>query len=608
MIPKLKRQEIVFQARRLLSEKPTLTYADLADQLQVSPATICRLLKNGPVLKTRNSGKKPSFILTPEEAAGLRQWHLKKDSFQEAVLCFKDDAQCCRLETKRQIEALLDRAAAKKRIVTWPLSMVKQGRATKEERAAYRGANHAEKNEFTVHRGMFTIEPGSMEKIPMAPNHIWESDDMSTNEPFRFRNPTTGLWDVGRQTLFTMDVFAARWLHVTAIGRERQAYRVEDIADHIRESVANHGLPLIWRIEKSVWDNNFIWGFPVTPELRWGGLNEIIQIDDCYKSRHKGLIESSFDHLQTLGAGQSLGVGRKRGEFERATKIWLKASGKGDQAACEKFWEMQEYLQATLADMAKFNARPKNRHAFGRSAVVADDLYFAAQKRECPAADLWRFCPVKKLATVRHGKIIVGDQRYPNDFEFRVAGVRADINLEYGYRVLIAFHPGRIDEGCHVFNAEVGSRNRFNFEFGEKIMLAHQSEDAPQSTYTRADLAAIAKRKPTANVRREHGALLDNTGRTATVSVSQDSFGNRQEIARGGDNHFHRGSADDSGLTGNSRETEPMIACRGVATPAVDLPDRRQAEADIDIADLERREAAAIAQARLRGELIHSEP
>ena len=107
-------------------------------------------------------------------------------------------------------------------------------------------------------------------RLLMAPNSIWESDDMSLNEPFRYRDLETGEIQAGRQTLCTLDVYSAAWLGAQPLGRVRDAYRVEDIADHMRECVLQHGMPLIWRLERGVWENNFIDGIEIEGrEKRW---------------------------------------------------------------------------------------------------------------------------------------------------------------------------------------------------------------------------------------------------------------------------------------------------------------------------------------------------
>lgn len=109
---------------------------------------------------------------------------------------------------------------------------------------------------------------------------------------------------------------------------------------------------------------------------------------------------------------------------------------------------------------------------------------------------------------------------YPTPFRFRVNGVDTDLHLDHGYAVLIAFHPGRPEEGCAVFNAELGSRNRDNLRKGEFILQAPLAEWVAQIDLSgRADFAP--RRKANAAVNRAFRAI----GQATRVAHSQDSHG-----------------------------------------------------------------------------------
>jgi len=72
-------------------------------------------------------------------------------------------------------------------------------------------------------------------------------------------------------------------------------------------------------------------------------------------------------------------------------------------------------------------------------------------RRDCPAAELWRFCPQKKLATVRNGAVEVTETvHYRKTFRFAVNGIVDGLYLPHGLRVAIAFHPGHPERGVHV--------------------------------------------------------------------------------------------------------------------------------------------------------------
>jgi len=106
---------------------------------------------------------------------------------------------------------------------------------------------------------------------------------------------------------------------------------------------------------------------------------------------------------------------------------------------------------------------------------------------ECPASELWRFSPIKAdrhHSRRRRSKSQSITIRVP--FRFRVNGVDPQIYFERGYQVLIAFHPGRPEEGCHVFNAERGARNRDGLRFG--------GEDDPRALRRRMRRNSISVR------------------------------------------------------------------------------------------------------------------
>lgn len=538
-----RREQIVLQLIDLIGtdEKPgKYSQNQAAKILGESPAVLSRwrraYLARGVAglvpQQSENCGRKPKFKLNADEQNALRHCRLRKDSLQTALEDFAEDPDC-RPETRALISGEMDRAARERRLPSWPLSLQRAGYVSDDQKAHFRGAKHAQEFEIVERRGMWWIDEKGNE-LPIVGNTLWESDDMSWNEPFRYQDPEKQATQVGRQSLATMTVFAAAWLGVSPLGRERDAYRLEDIADHLLDVVNAHGLPLIWRFERGPWENSVIDGIKLGDGTRWGGLDHLFRVVHVFKSRSKGLIESSFDLLQSLTAhgpsrtGDTLSIGRNRGEFERATKFFL-AAGRGDAGAASHFWEIAAAADGIAAAMLRFNERPKVRRAFGRAAVVPNDLQRTAERRECPVDELWRFCPVKKMATVRGGAVETSVPHYPFPFRFRVNGVDPQIYLERGYSVLIAFHPGRPEEGCHVFNAEAGSRNRDGLKFAEKLMMAPFAEDAPQLNLRPDEYQFVARKNANAAVRSEFRAIVGAGVRGARVSTARDGYGNSAE-------------------------------------------------------------------------------
>lgn len=479
----------------------------------------------------RNNGARVKFALTPAETRALRFLALKKGSIPVAIEWFVKDAGCSH-ETRELILSELDRASRLRIQPNWPDSIRRAARPTVEEEAAFRGRKALMEVELVDRRSLEWIDEDGR-KRQMQPNTVWESDDMSINEPFTWLEcgrDGERIHRVGRQTLCTLDVFSANWLGVSPIGRERDAYRAEDIADHMRDCVSAHGLPLVWRLERGPWENTFIDGVLIGRdsegrEIRWGGLDPLIHIDRAWKSRQKGTIESRFNFLQTLLAHESTSIGRVRGEFERQTKLYLAAS-KGDAKAWEQFWSMNECAEATAVAMREANHRPMKRRAHGKGMVIAADLYRPAERRDCPSDQWWRFLPEKRLATVRQGHIECSVRHYPLNFRFRVNGTERDLYLEHGFPVLIAFHPGHPENGCCVFNAAEGVRNRNGWAFGELLTIAPLAENAPQVNLSMKERPLHARRQANATMRSEFRAIMGTGVPNVSKGTARDGWGN----------------------------------------------------------------------------------
>jgi|GEM_PF-1941124 len=483
-----------------------------------------------------NNARPVKYELTRDEKLCLRKHHLERGSLPLAVEWFAKDKRCLPA-TRALILDTMDAAARAGDIPYWPDSIRRAGHVTEEEKAAFRGRKAMQKFETCDRRGLIWIgEDGSQN--PLLPGTLFESDDMSSNEPFGYTDLETGGKQLGRQMLFSQDNYSAAWLGFTPVGRVRDAYRVEDIADHMLAIVEAHGLPGAWRLERGIWQNTFIDGLDVSEltgrkDETWGGLGALFTLIRAWKSKQKGGIESAFNFLQNLVSHESLSIGRERGEFEAATRDYLRAQG-GNAGAAEKFWDIADCADAYVRACDYFNNRPKKRRAHGKKAVVANDLFRNAVRRDCPASELWRFLPVKREATVRQGVLEFSVNHYPMNFRFRVNGTPgSDLHLGHGYKVLVAFHPGKPEIGCHVFNGEMGPRNRDGHRFGAPLLIAPLAEDAPQFSLTRSEQDAFAmRRKAAAAVRTEFRAIMPAGRAASRISVARDGRGNSTEIVR----------------------------------------------------------------------------
>lgn len=522
------------------------------------------LIPSAPKEK-KQAGRKAKFELSLHETRRLRFWRLVKGSIPLAVEAAIAEARTGNEEpyfaalrgcivserdtgtrlSPETADAMLkhwQQATRASRQVVWPLSVQRACRVTAAEEAELRGKKHVTNERGTERRGNM-IRTAEGELIPWYAGAIWESDDMSLNDPFRFYDAKEGRELLGRQALFTIDAYSLHWLGCSHIGRDRDSYRAEDIASHFADIVDQHGLPLIWRIERGRWDNSFIKGCKIGEDaagkgIRWGGLDAIIHIRDKHTSTGKANVEGSFNLLQSIMDhgfnGQTLSIGRTRSEFEGATREMLR-SGR-DEASLMKFWNISQSAEAVQRAMHLFNTRPKKRHNFSNELRVPSQLWAECVKRPCPAEERWRFLPVKMQATIKKGGLIkVSIPHYAQSFRFRVNGSsRCNVQLDKGHQVLIAFHPGEAWQGCTVFNGDTSARNREGLGFAERIGVADWMEDALQedlyaSSYSTGQVRAAGQ------VRREFRSLVAGThfsGRR--VSHAQDQHGNTLAMQTGG--------------------------------------------------------------------------
>ena len=521
------RTQLVQQVQALM-QRDQLSLRAACSAVGIPPASFLRwsakVAQFGTVVDGKPTGRPGAFdTLSDDEVHALRHWVLRRGSLPLAIEDFASDPACSP-EIRAALQEILDRAARDRKPLVIPPSLRRAGEVTPEEHASYRGSKAASQFEVIERRGL-TMKDERGRVLPLVPNAIWESDDMSSNEPFRFVG-ADGQERVGRQSLFTIDVFSARWLGFDAIGRERDAYRVEDIADHMRELVMAWGLPLVWRLERGVWESHWLHGIDLGNGQTWGGLGELFSIEHTWKSRGKGTVESSFNLLQDLIAGGSETIGRVRGEFEAGTRHYLRAQA-GNAESLRRFWSLQQYAEAMAAAMDRFNQRPKKRLAHGHDLVVAEELYATATRRECPADQLWRFCPLKKLATVRNGALEVTETvHYRQTFRYRVNGMVDGLYLPHGLRVAIAFHPGHPERGMHVFNADSTPLNREGWPMGEPLVLGEFMPFVHNVDLSDEAGDFSKRKKANAHVRGEFRQIASAGQAARKVSTARDGTGN----------------------------------------------------------------------------------
>lgn len=513
-------------------------------------------------------GRKPVYDLTQDEADALRAIVLARSTSgrHRVSLAIEEfpNHPACLPATADWIRARLDWYRARDKRPQWPLSMRRAARVTAATEALFRGPRALAVAAPHIRRGDTWIDAAGQRRA-LAPFHIFESDDVSINEPFRWRDPDTGHWLAGRQTLVTVDVGAAAMLGATCVGRPKDAYRQEDIADHFLDVCEQFGMPEVWRLERGSWAASFVRGIEAEGLAdRWGALDALWGVTHTLTARGKGLCEERFDMLQSLLAHTEGGttIGRTAGEFEAAARLMrrvgydrrrVEGELPSDQAAVMRLWSIEDAADAVRRAMERANARPVERAMWSGCRVPAELLRAASKGRAIPAAERWRFHPVKRTAVVRRGAIEVRVDNYPQPFRFAVNGAVHGLYLDDNYPVFIAFHPGRPQAGACIANRERGVRNRAGWGMGTIIHRAlPYLPDQPQvdlTTTSGARGAGLGKRfaastradfrgvRDQLDVYRAHRgrqiaaeALADNSA-SARRAEARDGYGNRVEHA-----------------------------------------------------------------------------
>jgi len=488
----------------------------LAVKYGVSAPTLCRLLAKfrasggdaeAAVKKNYATGTRDEHELTTDETYALKNAMLKKRSRRLAADELMSHTACTP-GTFERLAAIFDHAAETGADEIWPKWFQRACVLTPEEELMFRGSKAFARVAPARARGNFyELEDGT--RHPLFANAVWEFDDESENTPW-VELDAEGKARVNRQTLKAIDVYSAFYLGMRAISRNSDGYRVEDQADFLLELIDAHGMPLRCRIERGPWDNNFWFGIPQRPKwyqtpecasYRFGGIDTSaggpIGVIQCFESRHKGLMEGSFNHRQNIGAHKTTDIGRFRGEHEQNAKRLTAAQNLKDAERLERAIAHCPQAGAAadigLENLEQFNQMAKRRRfMFGSKKVIPAELYASAVKRELPASERWRFLPVKVTTTVRNAHVVIKVKDHDIPFQFTAEGFKPlwdwQAWLPHGWRVFACFHPHRPDLGCHIFNAlhPEHAQNPCRFPLGMPLgvlpfaPLAPNFSDAPR--------------------------------------------------------------------------------------------------------------------------------
>jgi hypothetical protein len=544
-------------------------------------------------LEPGSTGRPVLFPATDEEIALARWYRLNKESLTVAAYFFARD-QRVRPEIREVIERIEEKALATGRREEWPLSIRRAFRVTDEEKAAFRSKKASQQTEMTTRRGMFEVlEDGSIRDI--LPGETWELDDYSTNQPYTFKDPSTGELLLGRQVLAARDLAAAKWIGFDHIGRERDAYRGEDIVRFIERLVRAVGMPRRLRLERGAWESSAVHGIEVDGlSGRWGDLRDLMIIEHVWKSKSKAIIEGGFNMLQRWLSHTGTDIGRVRGEFEEATKRLRQAQSTGADPLSLGFITQERSGELHEAAAALINSRPMMREHLGQR-VSPDDLVARQGWNTMPldSNKAWYFLPYKVQRTVRAGTVNVSPGNGWPKMYFQLNGIAEGVHFESGHQVLIAYDPARPDLGAYVANGDRSAKNREGWKLGQPLLTAPEMGLAPQFA---------AQLSPHLGVRKKASAAAATSFRAIrTAAGLPQATGTREAVAMNGQGGLAR--AGDLPRTEASAapsappaETGPVPApMRHVSMPGIVLPTTSSRPLPADPrAEIERLSAALI--------------
>jgi hypothetical protein len=477
----------------------------------------------------KETGRPVMFAATDFEVSLARWYRLNKESLTVAAWFFARDERV-RPEIAEVVKLVEEKALTSGKREEWPESVRRAFRVTEEEKAAFRGKKASQQTEMVTRRGMFEILADGTHR-DILPGNTWELDDYSANQPFIFKDPATGELSLGRQVLACRDLSAARWLGFDHIGRERDAYRGEDIVRYIERLVRSWGLPSRLRLERGSWESSYVHGIEVEGiKGRWGDLADLFEIEHVFKSKGKGIIEGGFNVLQRWLGHTGTDIGRVRGEFEEATKRLRQAQTTGIDPLTLGFLTQDKSSVLHEEAAATINSRPMKREHLDER-VSPDDLvarngWHTQELRESQA---WYFLPYKVQRTVRAGTVEVSPGNGWPKMIFAINGVRDEVHLENGHQVLLAYDPARPELGARVANGDRSARNREGWGVGQLLIdSAPAMELAPQFN-------ASTMLSPHMLVRKKSSAAAATTYRSVRAAAgTQKARGTREAVAMNG--------------------------------------------------------------------------
>lgn len=469
--------------------------------------------------RRQRSGRKPVCPLTPVEANALRSLVLQKRMSEEsAIRAFPQHPACTPatrffiLERLRKSHSGHRTTARKER---WPDSLRRAAHVTQGDQERWYGQDATRSKSIPSQRRLTYVINGR--EFPMRPHSIWTFDDYSTNKPY-FLEYAEGKFRCCRQILAGMDCYTHGWLSFLHVGKERDAYTAGDALRVIHLTLEAHETrPDVIILEQGRWRGNAIRGIEIGLASRWGDIQEAgFIVEYTNDSRGKAELEAGFHPLQIELEGGA-DIGHTRGLHERESDNYLAVNqGRRDPRLCG-FTPIPDSEAWHYKAAAELNARRKQRQELGYAS--ADELFaeFPVTKRPLMAEHRWLFLPHKQEATVGSiGRSLIGCTVDGVKHFFVVNGIRQDVHLDDGHKVLIAFDPERPQMGCAVANADTSTRNRDGWRMGQLLLGGAHPAAPAWETVPRVEITTDGL--PPRRADEEHWKLRKSANKAAHTS------------------------------------------------------------------------------------------
>jgi len=491
-------------------------------------------LINRRKLKKEKKPASESLDITAAERNKLRQLVLRCNSVQFALEAFADLP-----DTRPELRELITLHRARR---NYPKVLRRAAMTTPEEQDLARGPKRFNLHVSTQLRTNTWIDSAGVEH-ELQGGDLYECDDMSLNQPFWYEwpyggDPLSDMFGVrlGRQMLASVDTATGKWLGFDLIGRVRDAYRAEDVVRFLGRIGETHGLPRLgFRLERGVWASRAVRGVKGISDDEeqkvFASVRDVVAIHYVHSPKAKGIIEGSFDMLQTILSLDGIQIGRERGEYEKATAAMLKCADGRMHPANAGFPHISEIAQRIENAMKTADARPKlGRLLRGIPQERFDESISVTPLNTVPENCAHLFLPVRKPTRIDGTFVRVKVPHYKHTFSFSVPDRLA--YLGKGYSLLVCFDPADPHAGARVFDAETDGRLHFDSVVGQSYGTFAFAPDAPQLNFSSA-AKGTQRRSYAAAARTHFRATGMRQGTGASIDQVADGHGSSARIARG---------------------------------------------------------------------------